>query len=481
MNKNKIDTPLWLHQSRAVALSYELDGLGVFFEIGTGKSRTAIEMMRHRFQQEGRIMRTLILAPKIVLTNWKRELLEFSMTHDWDIVVLYGPSADRLSDFEELVKGKNKIVITNYETLQMQNIFSHLTDWCPEIIIADEAHRLRNPDSVRAKQCMRLAEKAKFRYALTGTPILNSAMDVFNIFKFIDNGDTFGTNFYRFRSIWFEDANAQWAGRQGHFPKWVPRKNTYQELNELISKKSIQAKKSECLDLPPFIRQNAYVEMGVEQRKTYAAMKKDFIAYLDDPEVTAQPRAVIAQMAMTKALRLQQIVTGYAKADDGSIVTFADNPRIDALEELLLDLTPSHKVIVWSVFIENYSIIKKRCDDIGIMAVEVHGGTSDKQRDININKFKTDNKCRVLIGNQSALGIGINLIEANVCIYYSKNFSLEHDLQSEGRCYRGGSERHISVTRIDLVCPGTIDEIINQALEGKQNIANLVLGWKDKL
>ena len=86
-----------------------------------------------------------------------------------------------------------------------------------------------------------------------------------------------------------------------------------------------------------------------------------------------------------------------------------------------------------------------------------------------------------MIANQGAGGIGINMTEASYSIFFSRNFSLEHDLQAEARNYRGGSEMHQKVTRIDLVSPGTIDELISEALANKQNMAEKILDWKDKL
>jgi SNF2 family DNA or RNA helicase len=72
-------------------------------------------------------------------------------------------------------------------------------------------------------------------------------------------------------------------------------------------------------------------------------------------------------------------------------------------------------------------------------------------------------------------------VEASYAIYYSKGFKLEHDLQSEARNHRGGSEMHDKVTRIDIVAKGTIDELITESLEKKQNIAERILSWKDRL
>jgi SNF2 family DNA or RNA helicase len=83
-----------------------------------------------------------------------------------------------------------------------------------------------------------------------------------------------------------------------------------------------------------------------------------------------------------------------------------------------------------------------------------------------------------MIANQAAGGIGVNMVAASYSIYYSKNFSYGDDAQSESRNHRGGSERHEKITRIDLVCPQTIDELVNEALKAKKNIGELILEWK---
>jgi SNF2 family DNA or RNA helicase len=487
MQENNMQ-PLWEHQKRAVkmALTPGMDCLGLFMEVGVGKSRTMIEILRYLCAKEGRILKTLILAPKIVLTNWKREFAKYSKIHSRDIVILSGPQGRRKKDFMEAVLKDhaligNKIIITNYEALQMEELFTLFMDWCPEVMVADEAHRLKNPEGKRAKAAIRLSDITQYRYALTGTPILNSAMDVFNVFRFLDKGETFGKNFWKFRSIWFEDENARWAGNSSYFPSYVPRPDTYQEFHQLIYKKAVRARKSECLDLPPFVRKEVFVELGREQLRLYREMRDEYIAYVKGLEKSSEPRAVVAQLAVTKALRLQQIVTGFAKTEDGSVHKIKDNPRIKALEDLLEQLTPEHKVIVWSVFHENYADIAKVCEKLKIPYTELHGKIPQGQRDDNIATFTKDPKCRVLIANQAAGGIGINLVESDVSIFYSKNFSLEQDLQAEGRNYRGGSEQHKSVTRIDIVAEETIDQLIAEALATKQNIGAQILDWRDKL
>lgn len=481
MSGDGIDVPLWHHQKLAVQRAQQVKDLGIFFDIGTGKSRTTIEILRHKFAAKNRLMKVLIFAPKIVLTNWQREILRYSRTHFKDIVVLKGAGRKRLNDMikacgEDLSAAK--IIITNYESVEMLDLFTAFIDWGPEIVVADEAHRLKNPEGKRAKKVIQVSDKAQHRYALTGSPILNSAMDIFNLFRFIDGGTSFGTNFYRFRSVWFEDENAGWNNRPGHFPKYVPRVEAYEEFTQIVNKTAVKARKSDCLDLPPFLRKSVYVELSGEQKKLYEEMRREYVAYIDDVTKTDTPRAVVAQMAITKALRLQQIVTGYAKTEDGEIYKIKENPRIEALTDLLLDLTPDHKVIVWSIFHENYDDIKKVCEKNNIGYAELHGRVAEKDRDPNIQRFNDSPECRVLIANQAAGGIGINLVPSDVSIFYSKNFSLEQDMQAEGRNYRGGSERHMKVTRIDIVAQDTIDDLISMALANKQDIAEKILAWK---
>lgn len=475
--------PLWKHQENAVQKSFSTSHLGLFFEIGTGKSRTAIDILRYKCAGHERLLRTLILSPKITLVNWQREIAKYSKIHPRDVLVLEGSGAKRKKKLLEAITDgytltKPKIIITNYETLQMEDVYNILTDWKPELMIADEAHRIKSHRSIRAKLAIQLADKALYKYVLTGTPILNTPADIFNIFRFMDGGQTFGTNYWKFQGVWFEDVNAQWAGKPGYFPKYMPRPETYEQFNELIYRKALRALKKDCLDLPPFVRKEVHVELGPEQRRLYDEMKNEYIAYIDDVKKTETPRVVVAQMAVTKALRLVQIATGYAKDEDGAIHVIEKNPRLEALKELLSDYAEHHKIIVWSVFHENYSQIAKVCADLGLEFTELHGKIHQRDRDSNIDRFNNDPKCRVLIANQAAAGIGINLISSDLSIYYSKNFSLEQDLQSEGRNYRGGSEIHKSVTRIDIVATNTMDDVISTTLAGKQDVATKILDLK---
>ena len=134
-----------------------------------------------------------------------------------------------------------------------------------------------------------------------------------------------------------------------------------------------------------------------------------------------------------------------------------------------------HKIIIWAVFKDNYSAIRKVLEKDGINYVEIHGGITGKKKFEAVDAFNTDDSVRVIIGHPGSGGIGINLVAASHAIFYSRGFSLEHDLQAEARNYRGGSEQHDQITRIDLIAKDTIDERILEALEEKKKTAETVL------
>lgn len=472
--------PLWRHQNEAIELANTIPQLYVAFEMGTGKTRTIIEILRRRYTAAGRIMRTLIYCPAIVVSNWRNEFAMYSRIRQNDILLLQGPGKRRVKKFVDgcTFGGQMvvpKIVVTNYEALQMDDLQKAINEWQPEILVCDEAHVLKSHQSKRAKALLPVANQAKFKYLLSGTPILNSIEDIWMQFKILDGGRTFGENYYSFRARYMTDLNASFQGKSHYFPKFEPRPECFQELQEKMYKKTIRALKKDCLDLPPLIRQTVEVELSPEQAKMYKEMKNQYITWVQSAKASGDSLPVVAQLAITKALRMQQIVSGYAKADTGDVHWIKNNPRLDALEELLEGLVKDHKVIVWCIFRENYKMIAERLTKMGIKFTTLTGEQNHREKDEAMEAFRKDPEVRVKIANQAAGGVGVNLVEASYSIYYSKNFSLKDDLQSEARNYRGGSNIHESVTRIDIVAKETIDDVIAQALANKQDISNKVL------
>lgn len=467
--------PLWEHQKITIEAAKNKNSFALLHDAGVGKTRTMIDIYRQKCANNGRLLRTLIVCPQVVLGNWRNELLKYSKIEDKDIVILKGSGHDRYDLVMEAAGGEKrpKIFLCNYESLLMDKLYKAFQWYGFECIIADESHRIKNPTSKRTKALTTLSREVKYRFILTGTPVLRSPLDLFSQFQFLDGGKTFapvGTNFFAFRNHYFYNAN---ANKPAHvtWPDFKIKQGAVEELSEKIKEISTHFKKSECLTLPPFVQKTIGVELSKEQKRLYDSMKKNFISFLGD-------KACTAQLAITKALRLQQIVSGFIQLEGSEdVVQLKENPRLDALEEILEDLVieGGNKTIIWACWKANYAQIRDLLHKMEIPYVEAHGEVSAKAKQDAIDNFCGNENIKVILGNQGALGIGVNLVQASYSIYYSRNFSLEQDIQSEARNFRGGSEIHQSITRIDLVAAQTIDESILQALANKQEVGDKLL------
>lgn len=495
----------WKHQLQAIEKAVErhkrgailsdprLNSFYLAFEMGAGKTMTCINTIRQVWNSKQRLPRVLIFCPIIVVENWKKEWLMHSKISPDHITPLVGSGKKRIELFQnygykEPGVRQPHIFITNYEALLMTELYELMKEWGPEVVVFDEGHKLKDYKSKRSKLAERLVnhqmkpDKTKWAligprpdvYMLSGSPILNSPMDIFHQYKVLDAGLTFGVNFFGFRAKYFRDKNAGMK-KENYFPNWQPTPGAMREISKKLAASSMRVLKKDCLDLPPLIRQTIEVEMLPEQAKLYKSMLEDFIAYFERDK---KEYVATAELALTKGLRLMQIASGFLKSVDGDEVKLGDdefNPKQKALQELLEELTPHHKVIVWAPWRKNYDQIREVFEKVGIEWVEVHGGISQGDKMVAVERFNSDPKVRCLLGHPGSGGIGINLVAASYSIFYARQFSLEHDIQAEARNYRGGSEIHEKVTRIDLVTKGTIEEKVLEKLASKVEVGEAVL------
>ena len=226
--------------------------------------------------------------------------------------------------------------------------------------------------------------------------------------------------------------------------------------------------KKDCLDLPEKIYTARYVGLTNEQISMYNQIRQHAMVLLDTGEMATAP-AVITQM-----LRLQQIMSGHLKTDDGEMLYFPSK-RMEALEEIVNE--HDGKAIIWSRF--RYDIIgitKMLNEKFGEgCAAAYFGDTPDEERNNAVKNFQNpDHPLRFFVGNPSTAGYGLTLTEANLVVYYANSYSLEERVQSEDRCHRVGQKNN--VTYIDLITEGTIDENIVKSLRDKIDISARVLG-----
>lgn len=470
------------HQLDVFKNSLDFKEYALFWEVGTGKTYGIINIIRGKFYQASRMKRTIIFAPISTLYSWKKEWETFSTIPSNKIEVVTGSGKKRVANIkrfcfdQQTLKEREKILIMNYEALINPDVFNILLAWQPEVLICDESHMLKSGKARRTKAVVNLSKQIRKQdgniFLLTGTPILNTPMDIFWQFLILDGGDTFGKNFMAFRDKYFRDINAPFAGKKGYFPKWEVNQNRMAELTDMIYKKASRVTKEECLDLPPLVKILRHTEMGPEQKKLYKEMEKDFITYINHQE---EITPIIAEFAMTKALRLMQICSGFVKDVEGREIVLDKVPKLEVLKELLEEITPDHKVIIWCSFKQNYKMIASTCEKLKLQYVMLTGQQSVNEKQESIEQFQGCKDVKVMIANRRAGGTGVTLTAASYSIIYSRDVSLGNEIQAEARNYRKGSEIHEKVTKIDLVTPNTVEEKVLQALGSKKKIADFII------
>jgi SNF2 family DNA or RNA helicase len=478
----KFKVPPLEHQLQVIEKAKNHKQFALFWEVGTGKTYGVINLVRSKYYEAKRLKRTIVLAPISTLYSWKKEWLQFSAIPAAKIDVIIESGKKRIALIEkalfdaETKQVREKIIIINYEALINVDVLELILKWCPEVIICDESHLLKSGKARRTKACIKISDGIRERdgniFLLTGTPILNSPMDIFWQYVILDGGETFTRNFMAFRQKYFIDKNGAFAGKKGYWPQWEIQENKMPILTDLIYTKASRVTKDICLDLPPLVKEIRHASLGPEQKRLYKEMEKDFITYLDAQDSITP---IVAEFAMTKALRLLQICSGFVKDAEGNESVLAKVPKMEILKELLEEITPNHKVIVWCSFIQNYKMIVQLCKKLKIKAVLLTGQQSTTEKQESIDSFQEDQEVRVMIANRKAGGTGITLTAASYSIIYSRDVSLANEIQSEARNYRKGSEVHEKITKIDLITPDTVEEKVLHALTTKQKISDVII------
>ena len=462
------------HQVKALEQGWNKHEFGFFMEMGTGKSKVLIDnigILHLNYNLEF----ALIIAPKGVYRNWVAKEIPEHMSDDVPYRVIRWVSSPNKTQQKELKSVADKfdgltIFVINVEafsTVKGQNAGKWLAQRFGGrgLIAIDESTTIKNHKAKRTKALLKIAAGFQFRRLLTGSPITKSPMDVYSQCEFLRPGLLGFASYYAFQGR-YAVINRRTMGAHS-FQQIVGFKNL-DELTERIDRYSFRVLKKDCLDLPDKIYTVRYVGLTDEQAKMYKSIQETAIVMLESGDLVTAP-AVITQL-----LRLQQVMSGHLKTDDGDTIYFPSR-RVDALKEILEE--HAGKVIIWSRF--RYDIIqitKVLAETYGEESVaSYYGDTTDNARNDIVKQFQSpDSKLRFFVGNPATAGYGLTLTEADLVVYYANDFNLETRIQSEDRAHRIGQKNN--VTYIDLITEGSIDEKIVKSLRDKIDIGAQVLG-----
>lgn len=467
------------HQLEAVSLGWVRDFFAYLLVMGLGKSRVAIDDFCLNYTL-GHVDALLVVAPKSVTSNWLRddpdapgEIQKWLWKDVADSAVTYlyragksvrdGPTRSAVLDAK--APGA-RILVVNVEAISATQ---DAVDLCERFLrshrtmmVIDESTIIKDRGAKRTKRVTKMGKMAAKRRILTGSLITGSPCDAFGQFEFLEPGCLGHTTLRSFQSRYCILRPMRIGPRE--ILKEVGTQNL-EELRDSIAKHSIRKRKEECLDLPPKVYERVEVELTDEQRDAYKDMKRSAMLAIQDREVTTT-------IVMTQLMRLHQIAIGHVRADDGSVLRLRSR-RPDALIEVI-ENSGDKKSIIWCNYREDADAV---CAALTAKWgegswVRWTGAEGVEERERGEAAFQQDSEVRFMVATQSAGGRGRTWTAATLVVYYSNSYDLELREQSEDRAHRIGQTG--TVTYVDLIAPGTVEEKIVKTLRSKRDVARAV-------
>lgn len=445
-------------------------GFGLLFEMGCGKTLTAIAIMGALYNA-GKAKKVLIVAPTSVVAVWPRELADFA-DFPFTVETMLGDKQKRLraiSDLERYPYPKIKVAVINYESVWREEIKEALIRYDADLIICDESQRIKGHDSRQSKAMHELGDRARYKMILSGTPVQNNVTDIWSQYRFLDRS-VFGDLYYPFQN--------HYCVMHSVFKSKVLRTINETELVEKEHSIAFRVTKEEALDLPEQTFETRYIDMSPKERRIYDSLKRESVAEIEGGET------ITATTVLTKLLRLQQFTGGFLVKDGAEKPEQISTAKLDALKDIIEDYTieAGKKLVIFARFIPEVEAIiamaQNQLKNTEKKVVSIQGSVKKEDRGDIIHQFQTDPDTVLIVGQIDTLGVGVTLTAADTCVYYSKTYNYATYEQSLSRIHRI-SQRNVC-TYIDLVCADSVDEKITQALKKKEDLATKIVdNWKE--
>lgn len=380
-------------------------------------------------------------------TNEKAHILGSRVNRKGKTVI--GSSAERLADLKQI--HDEYFLITNIETLRDKSIQSQIKKMCSDGIIGmtiiDEIHKCKNSQSKQGKAIHCCC--SYYRLALTGTPLMNNPVDLYNVLKWLEVENHSLT--------YFKNLYCEMGGFGGY--EIIGYKNLDQ-LENSLNKNMLRRRKEEVLDLPPKIYTDELLDLDSSQDKLYRDVTNQIIEDID--------RIMLLPNPLTELIRLRQVTSNPNILTSKNITNVKYDRILDILE------STTDKVIIFSNWTKVINPLYIKLNSLGYNPALVTGESKDPI--LEMNKFQSDNTCKVILGTTPALGTGYTLTAANTVIFIDEPWSKAIKDQAEDRCHRIGTKGTVNI--ITLICKDTIDERIHQIIKDKGELSDRIVDGK---
>lgn len=438
-------TDLMPHQQAAVDKLLPARVSALFMEMGTGKTRTAIQfawLRRHK------VSRVLWFCPVSLKETVRQEIAKHTDCSPSSVYVFDDHTHQPVPPAWWYIIGIESMSSSSRAYLAARSLVDGGT-----FVILDESTYIKGHRAKRTQRITDLALPARYRMVLTGTPLTQGVIDLFAQMRFLSPKILGYNSFYSFARNHLEYSDK--------FKGMIVRAHNTKYLAAKMQPYVYQVTKAECMTLPDKLYATRWYSMTSEQRSLYDLAKERIMmdAPLDED---------ISLIIFRVFTALQQVVCGFW--NDVATGTFhqAGNYRIGTMLDAIEQIPDGEKVIIWSKYlITIYWIVTALEEKYGAGSVQqLTGELSAEQRTDQIAQWRESG--RFLVATQSTGGHGLTLNEARYHVFYSNSFKYSERLQAEDRSHRIGQTQ--PVTYIDIHCSKSIDDRIADALAKKEDV-----------
>ena len=410
----------------------------------------------------------LIIAPKSTLTNWYNEVSKW--TPDFNVLIFHGDKDKRADLVKEYVKpGKFDIMITSYEICLIEKGPLQRIDW--NYIVIDEAHRIKNENSLLSK-IVRIFSSNN-RLLLTGTPLQNNLHELWALLNFL-LPDVFSSA-HDFDE-WFASSSSPSSGGEEH------KENVVQQLRKLLSpfllrrlksdvEKALLPKKEVCLYIEPSDMQRLWYQKLLE--KDIDAINGSFLGSKKESKTRLMNMVMQLRKVCNHPYLFEGAEPGPPYTTGEHIIT--NSGKMVVLDKLLAQLKAAgSRVLIFSQMSRVLDILEDYCFYRKIQYCRIDGSTSTEDRIQAIEDYNAPNsKAFVFLLTTRAGGLGINLTSADTVIIFDSDWNPQADLQAQDRAHRIGQTKQVKVFR--FVTENTIEEKVLERAMQKLRLDQLVI------
>jgi SNF2 family DNA or RNA helicase len=439
-------------------------GLGACLadDMGLGKTvqLLALEAV-HRAERPGDPP-TLLLCPMSLVGNWQREAARFApalrvYAHHGRERLREGELADRLAQAD--------LMVTTYATATRD--IEELAGYEWRRVVLDEAQAVKNSLSQAARAVRRL--RAGQRVALTGTPVENRLAELWSLMDFLNPGLLGPADKFRTRYAIPVERHGQTEPAE-----------RLRAITRPYLLRRLKTDPAIITDLPEKIEIKQYCRLTTEQASLYQSVVDDMMEKIESTRGIERRGNVLAAMA-----KLKQVCNHPALLLHDRSAVGARSGKVIRLEEICEEiLAEGDKALLFTQFTEFAAMLLPHlAARFGTDISYLHGGTSKKHRDELVTKFGSGDGPPLFLLSLRAGGTGLNLTAANHVIHLDRWWNPAVENQATDRAFRIGQRRNVQVRK--FICTGTLEEKIDEMIEEKKALANLVIsdgeGWLTEL